>query len=132
MAHNPAADLESEMRETVSAMAVGGGQGVSTVLPSVRHYDDMTAQRVQADERPYNRVAEQRQGSASTKRNRSWFGACSMAGVSSAGDNKENQDAFLIMPQLGEDPGIALFGVFDGHGVRGDAVSGLCKLSAVS
>jgi hypothetical protein len=38
----------------------------------------------------------------------------------------------LPLPQVGGDPGISLFGVFDGHGARGDAASGLVKHAAES
>ena len=56
-----------------------------------------------------------------------WYAANSIAGRSSDGRDKQNQDAFLIVNELGGDPEVALFGVFDGHGRNGHLVSYFAK-----
>ena len=51
----------------------------------------------------------------------------SIAGRSSDGRDKQNQDSFLIVNELGGDPEVSLFGVFDGHGRNGHLVSFFAK-----
>lgn len=57
----------------------------------------------------------------------SWYAVHSMAGRASDGRDKQNQDAFIISTQLGGDPNMALFGVFDGHGRNGHLVAYFAK-----
>ncbi len=41
--------------------------------------------------------------------------------------NKVNQDRLIVAPNLGDDPGVALFGVMDGHGEFGHLVADFVK-----
>ena len=62
-----------------------------------------------------------------THEGESWFAVHSIAGRSSDGRDKQNQDAFLISHALGGDAQVSLFGVFDGHGRNGHLVSYFAK-----
>jgi len=62
-----------------------------------------------------------------TQESSSWYAVHSIAGRSSDGRDKQNQDAFLIVNELGGDPEVSLFGVFDGHGRNGHLVSYFAK-----
>jgi serine/threonine protein phosphatase PrpC len=46
------------------------------------------------------------------------YAAHSIAGRSSDGRDKQNQDAFLLVTGLGGDAEVSLFAVFDGHGTQ--------------
>lgn len=40
---------------------------------------------------------------------------------------KPNQDSFVALAGLGNNPALAVFGVFDGHGPRGEDASNYCR-----
>ena len=42
-------------------------------------------------------------------------------------NRKQNQDAYLVHENLGNNPNVSIYGVFDGHGEVGEQVSGYCK-----
>ena len=44
-------------------------------------------------------------------------------GADPGGNTKDNQDAWVVKERLGAAQDMALFGVFDGHGQEGKAVS---------
>ena len=62
-----------------------------------------------------------------TKEGNSWYAAHSIAGRTSDGRDKQNQDAFVVAHRLGGDAEVSLFGVFDGHGRNGHLVSYFAK-----
>ncbi len=43
--------------------------------------------------------------------------------------HKPNQDSFVTMESIGNDPSLALFAVFDGHGPRGEDASNYCRVN---
>lgn len=57
------------------------------------------------------------------------FAAVSLQGRSPHPPNKPNQDSFLALPRLGNAPDVALFGVFDGHGPRGEDAAEFCRIN---
>ena len=57
-----------------------------------------------------------------------WYAASSLAGTNGFRP-KENQDAFIMMPCVGGDPAVYLFGVMDGHGRHGHHVAQFVKHS---
>lgn len=42
---------------------------------------------------------------------------------------KPNQDSFVALAGLGNNPALAVFGVFDGHGPRGEDASNYCRIN---
>lgn len=57
------------------------------------------------------------------------YSAISIQGRSPHPPNKPNQDSFIALPRLGNSDDVALFGVFDGHGPRGEDAANYCRLN---
>jgi hypothetical protein len=57
------------------------------------------------------------------------FGCVSEQGRSAKPPHKPNQDSFVALPSLGSSSNMALFGVFDGHGPRGEDAANYCRLN---
>ena len=55
-----------------------------------------------------------------------YIGDISKSGRNENGQIKINQDKILIHPNVGDIPGINLFGIFDGHGPHGHFISQFC------
>lgn len=55
--------------------------------------------------------------------NKVWWGSYCRAGKDLRGKRKGNQDSFVICDRFDLIPNVSLFGVFDGHGVKGGYVS---------
>jgi hypothetical protein len=57
------------------------------------------------------------------------YGCVSEQGRNARPPHKPNQDSFLAMPNLGNNSTMALFGVFDGHGPRGEDAANYCRIN---
>lgn len=57
------------------------------------------------------------------------YAAVSEQGRSPRPPHKPNQDSFICMEAPGDDPSLALFAVFDGHGPKGEDASNFCRLN---
>ena len=56
------------------------------------------------------------------------YGCTSEQGRSARPPHKENQDSFLALGALGNNPALAVFGVFDGHGPHGEDAAHFCRI----
>lgn len=57
------------------------------------------------------------------------YSAYSEQGKSPKPPIKPNQDSFVAIEKLGNDEHLALFGVFDGHGPKGEDASNFCRIN---
>lgn len=57
------------------------------------------------------------------------YAVVSLQGRSPRPPHKPNQDSFVVSVGLGNQPGVALFAVFDGHGPKGEDVSNYCRIN---
>lgn len=57
------------------------------------------------------------------------YAAATIQGRSPRPPHKPNQDSFVTLQCLGDDPSLALFAVFDGHGPRGEDASNYCRVN---
>ena len=57
------------------------------------------------------------------------YGCISEQGRSARPPHKENQDSFISLGAVGNNPALALFGVFDGHGPHGEDAAHYCRIN---